>query len=85
MPLNLILDGRPVLVVGGGQVGHRKVMSLLDGGASVELVCPDAVDALAELAAAVVVVALQVWKRNPLVSILAGTAVYMTLVQTVVP
>ena len=38
-----------------------------------------------ELAAAVVVVALQVWKRNPLVSILAGTAVYMTLVQTVVP
>ena len=52
MPLNLILDGRPVLVVGGGQVGHRKVMSLLDGGAPVELVCPDAVDTLAELAAA---------------------------------
>ena len=52
MPLNLILDGRPVLVVGGGQVGRRKVMSLLDAGASVELVCPDAVDALAELAAA---------------------------------
>ena len=52
MPLNLILDGRPVLVVGGGQVGRRKVMSLLDAGASVELVCPDAVDALAELASA---------------------------------
>ena len=40
---------------------------------------------LAEISAAVVVVALQLWKRNPLVSILAGTAVYMTLVQTVVP
>ena len=52
VPLNLILDGRPVLVVGGGQVGRRKVQSLLDAGASVELVCPDAVDALAALAAA---------------------------------
>ena len=52
VPLNLILDGRPVLVVGGGQVGRRKVLSLLDAGASVELVCPDAVDALAELATA---------------------------------
>lgn len=40
---------------------------------------------LAEAAAAVVVVLLQLWKRNPLLSILAGTAVYMTLVQTVVP
>ena len=52
VPINLILDGRPALVVGGGQVGRRKVMSLLDAGASVERVCPDAVDALAELAAA---------------------------------
>jgi branched-subunit amino acid transport protein AzlD len=40
---------------------------------------------LAEAAAAVVVVSLQLWKRNPLLSILAGTAVYMMLVQTVVP
>ena len=40
---------------------------------------------LAEAAAAVVVVSLQLWKRNPLLSILAGTAVYMTLVQTIVP
>ncbi len=40
------------MVVGGGQVGRRKVLSLLDAGSPVELVCPDAVDALAELAAA---------------------------------
>ena len=40
---------------------------------------------ISAVAAAVVVVALQLWKRNPLVSILAGTAVYMALVQTVVP
>ena len=30
--------------------------------------------------AGVVTVALQLWRRNPLVSILVGTAVYMTLV-----
>ena len=40
---------------------------------------------LAEIAASVTVIGLQLWKRNPLLSILAGTAVYMILVQTVVP
>ena len=50
--LNLLLDGRPVLVVGGGQVGRRKVASLLDAGAPVTLVCPDAVEELAARAAA---------------------------------
>jgi len=38
---------------------------------------------LAEVAAALIVVGLQVWKRNPLVSIIVGTAVYMVLVQLV--
>ncbi len=51
VPLNMILDGRPVLVVGGGQVGWRKVRSLLEAGASVELVCPEAVEGLSGLAA----------------------------------
>ncbi len=50
VPVNLILDGRPALVVGGGQVGRRKVRSLLDAGVPVEIVCPDAVDELAGLA-----------------------------------
>lgn len=36
-----------------------------------------------ELIAAFCVVALQIWKRNSLLSILAGTAVYMVLVQMV--
>ena len=36
-----------------------------------------------ELIAAACVAGLQIWKRNSLVSILAGTAVYMLLVQTV--
>ncbi len=50
IPLNLIIDGRKALVVGGGQVGRRKTMSLLDAGAQVELVCPEAVDELKRLA-----------------------------------
>ena len=36
-----------------------------------------------ELAAGLVTVALQRWKRNPLLSILVGTAVYMVLIQLV--
>ena len=35
----------------------------------------------AELIAAAIVVGLQLWKKNPLLSIIAGTAVYMILVQ----
>ena len=38
---------------------------------------------LPELIAAAIVIALQAWKRNSLLSILAGTAVYMALMQTV--
>lgn len=34
-----------------------------------------------ELAASLVVVGLQLYKRNPLISIIAGTALYMVLVQ----
>ena len=38
---------------------------------------------LPELIAAACVVGLQIWKRNSLLSILSGTAVYMILVQLV--
>ena len=38
---------------------------------------------LPELIAGLIVVGLQAWKRNSLLSILAGTAVYMVLVQVV--
>lgn len=36
-----------------------------------------------ELISALTVIGLQAWKRNSLLSILAGTAVYMVLIQTV--
>ena len=34
-----------------------------------------------ELAATLTVVGLQIWRRNPLLSIIAGTAVYMLIIQ----
>ena len=50
IPVNLIIGGSSVLVVGGGKVGERKARGLLDCGASVELVCPVATDGLVALA-----------------------------------
>lgn len=49
IPVNLIIGGSSVLVVGGGKVGERKTSGLIDCGASVELVCPEATEGLAAL------------------------------------
>lgn len=47
-PAFLDLQGVPCLVVGGGQVGERKVKTLLDCGAVVHLVSPELTPALEE-------------------------------------
>ncbi len=47
----LRLGGRPCLVVGGGRVGLEKIEGLLACGAAVELVAPDACEAVRGLAA----------------------------------
>jgi siroheme synthase-like protein len=39
-PVSLVLDGRRVLVVGGGSVATRRVADLLETGARVEIVAP---------------------------------------------
>ncbi|MDP5228002.1 MULTISPECIES: uroporphyrinogen-III C-methyltransferase [Arthrobacter] len=49
-PTALRLLGRPVLVVGGGPVAARRAKGLLDAGAQVTVVSPDAVAAVRELA-----------------------------------
>ncbi|RQD72704.1 MAG: bifunctional precorrin-2 dehydrogenase/sirohydrochlorin ferrochelatase, partial [Candidatus Syntrophonatronum acetioxidans] len=49
-PLSLDLNGRKVLVVGGGKVALRKVKTLLSFKARVHLVCPEALSSLEELA-----------------------------------
>ena len=39
-PVNLVLDGRPCLVVGGGRVAARKVAGLRESGARVHVLAP---------------------------------------------
>jgi precorrin-2 dehydrogenase/sirohydrochlorin ferrochelatase len=51
-PINLKLEGRSCLVVGGGTVGERKISGLLDCGAAVRVVAPQATDLVREWAAA---------------------------------
>jgi siroheme synthase-like protein len=48
-PVNLIVAGRPVLVVGGGRVAAQKVRGLLAAGAAVTVVAPEVDAAVEEL------------------------------------
>lgn len=50
-PINLILDDKPCVVLGGGHVALRKVKGLLDAKAKVTVISPEIVAELAELAA----------------------------------
>jgi siroheme synthase-like protein len=49
-PMFLKLDGRQCLVVGAGTVAQEKLPSLLEAGAKVKVVSPDASTSIAELA-----------------------------------
>ena len=51
-PLYADLQGRPVLVVGGGAVARRKVEALIESGAVVRVGAPQLESQLAQLAAA---------------------------------
>jgi uroporphyrin-III C-methyltransferase/precorrin-2 dehydrogenase/sirohydrochlorin ferrochelatase len=50
-PLFLKLEGRDVLVIGGGAVAERKISDLAAAGARVRVVAPDATEAVKALAA----------------------------------
>jgi len=50
--LGLRLDGRRVVVVGGGAVATRRIPALLDAGADIVLISPSATASLEDLAAA---------------------------------
>jgi siroheme synthase-like protein len=49
-PVNLVVDGRPCLVVGGGRVAAGKVRGLVEAGARVTVVAPDLDPAIVGLA-----------------------------------
>ena len=51
LPIALRMDGKLAVVVGGGPVGARKALGVLDAGGRVKLVSPDAVEALEKMAA----------------------------------
>jgi uroporphyrin-III C-methyltransferase/precorrin-2 dehydrogenase/sirohydrochlorin ferrochelatase len=61
LPIGLRVAGRPVVVVGGGPVGLRRVAALMQAGARVTVVSPEAVTALVDLAAR----GLLDWRRRP--------------------
>jgi precorrin-2 dehydrogenase / sirohydrochlorin ferrochelatase len=51
-PVNLVVDGRRCLVVGGGRVALHKVRGLVEAGAAVTVVAPEIDPAIAALGAA---------------------------------
>lgn len=59
-PLFLKLEGRPCLVVGAGNVAQSKIRSLLDSGANVRVIAPQANAAVEQWARAGVIV----WKAR---------------------
>lgn len=50
-PISLLVEGKQTVIVGGGEVAERKVFSLLQAGASVRIVAPEATPRIASLAA----------------------------------
>ena len=48
-PINLILDNKPCVVLGGGHVALRKVKGLLEAKAKVTVISPQIVEGLAKL------------------------------------
>ena len=60
-PITLQVADRPCLVVGGGRVATRKVGGLLEAGARVRVVAPEATEELQRLAAQGAVQ----WERHP--------------------
>lgn len=51
-PVGLVLAGRPVVMVGGGEVAERRVGKLIECGARVTVVAPEVTERLRELAVA---------------------------------
>jgi uroporphyrin-III C-methyltransferase/precorrin-2 dehydrogenase/sirohydrochlorin ferrochelatase len=49
-PVSLTLEGRRVLVVGGGKLATRRVADLLEAGARVEVVAPTITQEIADWA-----------------------------------
>ena len=51
-PVFLDIAGKPVIVIGGGNIAHQKVVGLLKAGAEVTVVSPELNSEMASLATA---------------------------------
>ena len=49
-PINLILKNKQVTVIGGGKVAERKITSLIDTGAKITVIAPEATEKIKSLA-----------------------------------
>jgi len=49
-PVSLLIEGRRCVIIGGGKVAERKVLSLLEAGGSVRVVAPEATGTIVRLA-----------------------------------
>ncbi|MED2974804.1 NAD(P)-binding protein [Fictibacillus sp. B-59209] len=48
-PIMLNLNCKPAVVIGGGAVAHRKILGLLEAGAAIKVVSPEAVPAIQKM------------------------------------
>ena len=83
LPFLLFRRKAPAYVVYLGRVLPAALIGMLVVYCLKDVSLAEAPHGLPELIAGVAVVALQAWKRNPLMSILAGTLLYMALIQLV--
>ena len=83
LPFLIIRKETPPYIAYLGRVLPPAIIGMLVIYCLKDVNCTAAPFGLPELIASVCVVGLQVWRRNPLLSILAGTILYMFLTQVV--
>ena len=83
LPFLLFRKRIPQTIVYLGQVLPPAIMGMLVVYCLRDIRLTEAPFGAAEIVAGLIVVGLQAWKRNSLLSILTGTGVYMLLIQTV--
>ena len=83
LPFLVFRKRTPAYIVYLGSVLPAALIGMLVVYCLKDVSLAEAPHGLPELIAGVAVVALQAWKRNPLMSILAGTLLYMALIQLV--
>ncbi len=83
LPFILFNKGTPPYIAYLGEVLPSALIGMLVIYCLKDVSLIDSPHGLPELIAAAIVVGLQIWKRNSLLSILAGTVAYMLLVQLV--